>query len=326
MTLSPDYIFSQNLYPVTSVCFFSVFSVDYFVTGDEKGVIKFWNLTEYRRLLTFEAHNSKIITIQKDEGAAKLITQVRGEIKIWNFVECPLNLLLCQVYKSSLTSLCTCSYLSLEDGNYLLASCSASDSKYIDIFHQKSEFEKIVEPKLSDETGMLMALKFICNADENRILLLTGHESGVLKCFQITYDNENGVEETKEMDSLTLFDDMITSLDFDDNTRRGICGSVYTKLTIFGLKETNIGDCFYKLLALKSVEMKNPGISSIKIRPDSRVVAISCWNSRVYLFSWKSMKLLAVIDKHKQSINAIAFSSQLLNDSKSKILAIASNE
>ncbi|XP_053208991.1 guanine nucleotide-binding protein subunit beta-like protein 1 [Panonychus citri] len=324
MSLVPDYIFMQNLYPVTSTCFFTVSSGDFLITGDEKGIIKLWDLVSYKKTLLLEAHDTRIMSIQSDSDRKLILTQSRGEIKIWNYMETqPATLELTKIYQSSVVSLSNCCLLSMRTGNYLLACCSTSDSNIADLHHSDMDSVIPITSQSSNQFGLLMVMKLVYTKDPNQVVLLTGYESGILKCDNIKLDINEKIISVKDCHSLSLFNDMITSIDFDSLSSKGVCGSVNSKLIIFTINDL---DCEqFKINIVKSIDIGNEGISSITIRPDYRLFCVSCWDSRVKLFSWKTFKLLAVLDKHKQSINSISFSKKLLNCSK-MLLAISSKD
>lgn len=58
-----------------------------------------------------------------------------------------------------------------------------------------------------------------------------------------------------------------------------------------------------------SYTTKSNGHSSISVRMDGRVLAVGCWNGSVELYSTKSMKLVGVLDMHRQSVSALTFST-----------------
>jgi WD40 repeat protein len=55
------------------------------------------------------------------------------------------------------------------------------------------------------------------------------------------------------------------------------------------------------------IEIECHGASVVRIRPDLKLVAIGGWDSHVYLYSLKSLKLLAQLVYHRDTITDIQF-------------------
>ncbi|GAA6073516.1 guanine nucleotide-binding protein subunit beta-like protein 1 [Tachysurus ichikawai] len=62
-------------------------------------------------------------------------------------------------------------------------------------------------------------------------------------------------------------------------------------------------------LAIKdTVPLTNPGVSHLRIRGDSKIVASGGWDGSVRIFGWKMMKPLAVLQHHKDLVHCVVFS------------------
>jgi WD40 repeat protein len=83
----------------------------------------------------------------------------------------------------------------------------------------------------------------------------------------------------------------------------GVCGGVSNQLVFFKIDNT----C--NLVRIVGKDILNPGIGSVKIRPDNRLVALGCWDGCLRLFSWKSYRPLAVLTEHSAEVNDITFST-----------------
>lgn len=152
------------------------------------------------------------------------------------------------------------------------------------------------EIKTETETkrGMIMCIKQI---DFN--LVLCGYENGEL----VAFDN------CKEKANIDLFrGEPLLSFDFCLSKKIGIAGSSGAELKQFSFNnENNI----FKLELTGAIQMTNPGVNCIKIRPsDSLIFSCGCWDSRIRIISLKKLRLLAVLDFHKEAINSLDFSQQ----------------
>lgn len=70
--------------------------------------------------------------------------------------------------------------------------------------------------------------------------------------------------------------------------------------------------------------IKNPGINCIRIRSDQKVFATGGWDGRIRIFSWKSLRPLAVLTEHKTGgIMDIAYSNSKISMWNAPIMAAA---
>jgi len=60
---------------------------------------------------------------------------------------------------------------------------------------------------------------------------------------------------------------------------------------------------------LKAVNTKHSGQQSLKIRSDSRIFATAGWDSKIRVYSAKTMKEVAVLKWHQVGCYTVAFSS-----------------
>ncbi|XP_035385649.1 guanine nucleotide-binding protein subunit beta-like protein 1 isoform X7 [Electrophorus electricus] len=56
------------------------------------------------------------------------------------------------------------------------------------------------------------------------------------------------------------------------------------------------------------VVLTNPGVSQLRIRGDSKIVASAGWDCRVRVHSWKSLNPLAVLCYHRDQVRCVTFS------------------
>lgn len=72
------------------------------------------------------------------------------------------------------------------------------------------------------------------------------------------------------------------------------------------------------------ISLKNAGINCVRIRDDKKVFASGGWDGRVRVFSWKSLRPLAVLTEHKTgAIMDIVYSSGPVAMWKAPIMAVA---
>lgn len=63
------------------------------------------------------------------------------------------------------------------------------------------------------------------------------------------------------------------------------------------------------------------------MRPDMRVFAAGGWDSKIRIYSWKSLRPLVVLDQHKTAIHDIIYSSTRVEAYNSKcLMAVAGKD
>ena len=157
------------------------------------------------------------------------------------------------------------------------------------------------------DRGLLMNLKSV---DLN--YLMVGYESGELALFDL---RNNG-----QVASIDLFNGQpLMCFDYNGNSNFGMCGSSESELKHVALDRKE-NDSTIDLVSSSSISLVNPGLNCIKIRKtDSKIFSCGSWDSRIRVYGVKKLKLLAVLDFHKEAINTIDFSN-------SNLMAAGSND
>ena len=134
------------------------------------------------------------------------------------------------------------------------------------------------------------------------MILNTGFES----CLFIGFENGQVVlyhtDEDKQITTGT-FSEFITSIDFDANSRRGIISNSSTNLELFVWQKG-------ELIKRGEIPIKNEGSNCVRIRNDRKILVSGGWDGRVRVYSWKTLRPLAVLTEHNQSICDVKFSNQ----------------
>lgn len=188
-------------------------------------------------------------------------------------------------------SFCQCSTL-CRSAPPLLSSPHETDDTVINIWDLESRQVVVTTKSLASESvGMAMCTK-LCN-DGN--VLLVGYESGSM----ISFDCRNG----RPVSRLSCSEHPIMCMDVDDcHLMKGACGSVTKTLYVF--KD------FENLTLSKEVVVMNEGFSSVAVRSDGRIAASGGWDGRIRIFGWKTLKPLAVLDFHEESVQSIHFATE----------------
>lgn len=178
--------------------------------------------------------------------------------------------------------------LGISDSKYIVCPESSSSIKVINI---EGDLIQTLKPPCSEKLGEIMALKCLNLTDKSYIFVL--YESGLLTLFSC--------DTGREVASCKVNSDCPMALDFDGCSKCVVGGSGDS---ILGFELTT----GLELVKWKETKITNPGVSCLAIRPDKRLLAAGCWDARVRLFSMKTLKLLAVLVNHKDTIHDIRYS------------------
>jgi WD40 repeat protein len=265
-----------------------LFLEDRLLAGTEDGHISEWNLTTFRKEKTvLYAGTSACMALKFLNNT--LVTQDRkGHINLWTPQESTWNV-------SEFVHLDYCGFSKIDVAENLggIVACPKKKS-VVEIYSLKTHSKVISFERDKDDNvalGEVMALKLICINQEP--YLLVTYESGDLLLWD--FRKQHIVGHLK-------YENCLTAVDFSEVTMSGICGSVSSQVMFFNIDN----NCC--LARTQTKEIINPGISSVKIRPDNRIVALGCWDGRIRLFSWKSSRPLAALVEHSAEINDVCFS------------------
>lgn len=160
------------------------------------------------------------------------------------------------------------------------------------------------------ELGNLMCMQPVIFS--NQTYLLAGYESGIF----LTWDLR-----TASVINVAQFEECPIAFDFCSEANRGIYGNTTDKLGIFGYQRNEM-----KLINRGDICIKNPGTNCVRIRKDQKVFCTGGNDGRVRVFSWKSLRPLAVLTEHKTTLNDIVYSPGKVDLWKSPIMACAGND
>lgn len=186
---------------------------------------------------------------------------------------------------------------------------SLKDSNCLTILIKTQETLKTLNLVDGKNLGEIMAFKIIVIKEETYILV--AYEGNKLSLWAL--DKLEKIS-TLEMTECPM------AVDYDSKTNKGICGNPTNELIIFSITKN------LELKADKTVALINAGVASVKIRPDSKLVAVGCWDGKLKLYSWKTLVLLAVLDTHTETVQDICFINSYANDGKLKYLIAAASK
>lgn len=155
--------------------------------------------------------------------------------------------------------------------------------------------------------GQVMCLKHIEMSGQKYIL--AAYESGDF----ITWD----LRAEKILHSIRL-EECPMALDYDPVSNRGIYGGPSDQIGWFTYS-TNLNE----LIKRGTITIKNSGINCVSIRKDRKVFCSGGWDGRIRIFSWKSLRPLAVLTEHNAAVVDISHSNDKVQLWNAPIMAAA---
>ncbi|XP_053962768.1 guanine nucleotide-binding protein subunit beta-like protein 1 [Anastrepha ludens] len=314
--LPPDPVFSlrcPEMGPVHSICFHYC---DRLLAGTAKGSVFLWDLQTNRSSLHFEVGQQPITSLHHTDDM--LITQEKGgTVTLWSMSNS--GYVRERTIEGNFAAFCRTTLYTPPAGTTEPLLFYPCDENSIGIVHVNDDTtappQMLVpnDPQLP-KLGSVSCLKpFEC---ASQLFLLAGYESGHF----LTWDLSSGV-----IVDLLQLDAEPMAVDYDPQTNRGIVGGPSEKLTAITYQRQSM-----RLQRANDITLKNSGINCIRIRDDQKVFSTGGWDGRVRIFSWKSLRPLAVLTEHKTAsgggIMDIAYSEGKVSMWKAPIMAAAGTD
>ncbi|KAL8645019.1 MAG: hypothetical protein Q9210_006947 [Variospora velana] len=308
------------------------------LTGDADGWIVSWNLALKRPVAVWKAHETAVLSIGS-WGPDRIITHGRdSRLAVWHLgIENEGGMAkMLPVDKPSITSphpwllhiltvntLNFCSFAMCLDGipqpytahmaikakshppPILIAVPNTIDSGGIDIYQLPAETRAaVIHADRNITTGMVMALAI--QAESSRLQVAAGYESGHTMVFvqsdpgaqfQRLYSARPHSQPVLSMAILPSGDSYVTSA----------ADAVVAKHPLPAMQ----GVWKTELKPFKLVQTKHSGQQGLQVRCDGKIFATAGWDSRVRVYSAKTLKELAVLKWHKVGCYTTAFADVL---------------
>ncbi|GFQ91918.1 guanine nucleotide-binding protein subunit beta-like protein 1 [Trichonephila clavata] len=263
------------------------------ISGSRTGEIFIWNLKTFRTNYRFEGHSKQSILFLNYYQSSLLSQGRDGTLNIWKFLD--QQWIVIRKFQSSNVGFCPAKlYFTNNVANIVLFNDTAHELR---IYNYENEN---MHGKLKMEicVGMCMCIKAIQIKEKN--FILTGYESGDVGLWNC--------ESLQEISRQKLHkEEPVMCLDYDSECKnRGISGSVAKRLETWTITEN------LEIGKVKTIDISNPGINVVKIREDRKIVITAGIDFKIRVFSWKSMKLLAILDFHRLPIQCLSFCSELV--------------
>ncbi|XP_021355416.1 guanine nucleotide-binding protein subunit beta-like protein 1 [Mizuhopecten yessoensis] len=283
----PIYVLRGSTSPVSSLTFHPSGQL---WSGGLNGYVHSWNMVSRRTDSHLDAHHGLSVSWIEFLDSGKMVTQGRdGFVHFWSLQESQLT------NTGSLTSnqqgFCAGCVLATDKGHSVLAVPGRETSQVdiVDVPTRKNIGSCV--PKSGTKLGMCMAL---CKT-ENDSQLVIGYEDGSVALWDI--------RTFTMVDKCSLYPESIMCVNYNSQVKKGAAGSVDERLVTFSLTSDS------KIETGREMKATNPGFNQTLFRRDGKILATGGWDGNVRLFSGKSLKPLAVLTYHKESVQALAFST-----------------
>ncbi|XP_055593308.1 guanine nucleotide-binding protein subunit beta-like protein 1 [Uranotaenia lowii] len=318
--LPPDPVYclkSPDLSSYNSLCFHTAERLH---AGTTKGTVQLWDMQTNRSSYQLSVGTSPIINVAHTDDA--LITQEKeGYVKLWELTNsayvlrhevCTDHVGFCRfLYHGSpqRDQANAPSVIIPKSGSNISILCGRTftERQLLSVTGSGAIQSKL--PPL----GTVMC--FLPVELKSTTYLLAGYESGVL----ILWD----LNTSKPLSQVQLgaSDECLMALDYDPVTNRGVCGGSSDRIIIFSIDRQSMGIC-----KKSEICIKNKGVHRLRIRKDLKVFASGGWDGRIRVFSWKSLRPLAVLTEHKGELMDIVYSDEKVYMWKAVIMAAAGSD
>ncbi|KAL4794551.1 WD40-repeat-containing domain protein [Aspergillus venezuelensis] len=196
----------------------------------------------------------------------------------------------------------------------LIAVPNALDSGAIDLFHLPSERRICTIPTdPSVKTGMVMAAQLIRTSSSKDLRVAAAFEDGHVMVFGCRGIFQSPTKSLVDSSRSWKWEQLylsrphfqpVLSLDLVPSGEYFLTSSADAILAKHAVPESSFDA---RDTPIKSVNTKHAGQQGLRVRTDGKIFATAGWDSRVRVYSCKSLKELAVLKWHKAGCYAVAF-------------------
>ncbi len=191
----------------------------------------------------------------------------------------------------------------MEDDTLLIATSGLTDSQ-IELYQLPGckQVGMIPAPnEVKGKTGMVMALH-ILHTMSSSLIIIVGYENGRTSVFKRTAFGAQGQWEQTYTSQPHL--QPILSLDIDWKLGMYFTSAADAIIARHPFQQADT-------IPSKDVQTKHSGQQGLRVRNDGKVFATAGWDSRIRVYSAKTLKELAVLKWHKEGCYTVAFADVL---------------
>lgn len=303
--LPPDPVYclkSPNQTSFHSLCFHTS---ERLYAGTALGTVQLWDLQSNRSTYQLSVGKSPIIGVAHTQDA--LITQEKeGTVKLWELT----NTAYVLRHEFATDHVGFCRFVYYKDAVII----PRGESNIAILCGNTFAERQLLNPTALTDNKLppLGTVMCLLPVDiQEKPYLLTAYESGTLVLWDLTG--------SKPISHLRVSEDeCLMAMDYDPFTNRGVCGGTSDKISVFSIDRQTM-----ELRKKSEIAIKNAGISRLKIRKDLKVFVSAGRDGRIRIFSWKSLRPLAVLTEHRGELLDVIYSAEKVSMWKAVIMAAA---
>ena len=299
------------------------------LTGDADGWVSLWSLASKRAVAVWRAHHATVLAL-KEWDDEKIVSQGRdGRLIVWQLrphdepvleKNLPVNgasdeqkqpwmlhsLLVNTLNFCAFSACCSLNNSAPQatpnsgesNGRGLLVAVPAVRDGQVDVFQLPNEHRISTIPSVKNaKTGMVMALQIFYLEDMLRMVV--GYESGCVAFF-----TQSGIHGDWVMDyHATIHSQPVLSVDIAPSLGLFYSSSADAVIAQHPLYAPDEA----QRTRLRKVATKHSGQQALTVRSDEKIFATAGWDSRIRVYSAKTLRELGVLKWHKQGCYAISF-------------------
>ncbi|XP_055856511.1 guanine nucleotide-binding protein subunit beta-like protein 1 [Episyrphus balteatus] len=300
--LPPDPVFVLRHSDMDSINSLAFYKDEKLFAGTLKGTVQLWDLQTNRCSSSFEVGSDPITALHHTDS--HLITQEKGgTLKYW--LKTNSSYVLEKTTETNHIAFCRTDY-SNDDETLVFP----QNDNSIGVLHTKDwQTRTLLVPDKCLNLGQLSCLKKFSLRGQD--MVLAGYESGDFLSWDLRSE--------KPINEIHFNVGAATSVDFDGLSNRGVVGGTEDRLFAVTFQTKAM-----ELSKVQEIPIRNPGINCVRIRSDRKIFTTAGWDGRIRIFSYKSLRPLAVLTEHKSGgIMDIAYSNDVIYYWNSPIMAAA---
>ena len=188
----------------------------------------------------------------------------------------------------------------------LIATPNALDSGGIDIFQLPTERRvSTISSDKTTTTGMVMALSMLSHPTTGHLIVISGYEDGQT-IVHIRSHELPGPWLWRKVLLSKPHSQPLLSIDVSPKADVYYTSSADATIAKFAIPILSLNEIL-KDKPMKMLNTKHAGQQGLSVRSDGKIFATAGWDSRIRVYSGKTMKELAVLKWHKEGCYAVAF-------------------
>lgn len=260
------------------------------VTGCSSGCVRVWSLktlrtcyqdntTHRKGILGFSILNEDSFWSHGRDGQVSLWSVGNGQLRSTRALLLPT------------VGFCRCIAVTVGERPLLCGAWNAG-GEIVLLDGESGDVVSKFRPQQSSPCGMCMAVKDI-TSESSVPRLLSAHEDGHVR----TWDLRNC---SSPISSLQTHTDPIFCCAVDIGKGRGMAAGAQNSLVTFSLDEGGT------LTQGQQCRSPSAGVTDLVVRSDSKLLLASLSDGRIMAYSWKSLKHLAVMSHHLETVHCVA--------------------